>query len=473
MTAMQASQLETFQKTVDDMRALMHCQICLKPFYEPFTLACGHTYCYSCLTSWCTGTHNRGKVKNCPDCRAAITTQPSPNFVVRDMVQKFLSRAELLPDDETVQEHDKAREQEAKVVAADRSGRGLFKGLFRLTTFGFAPHNRRAILDEEDGVDRCPVCTWELEEEGCLHCGFTMSDDETGYSIDIGSVDLDTSDDEDPDLSDVDAFGDQTDIHLHLHPQPPRHRPLSLFDRHHAEGAGYPAGSVSPRYYSTDDNEEDEDDDGEMDSFIERDEDLPNEVDDDDASVGTVHGHRPPSPTFQIITPAPAQFYGLETEDEGSGDEGSMATGEEVAEVTANDDTSTSDESDDSSSTSSESSVQEISPPQPRGRATLKRRIVLSEDEESSEAESEVTGFSDQEADNNAIRPPQIRSVRQRRLRQRARTSSNSPHTPPERSRMAVPQRIHADRTIGSPRGRTQATVHTGRRGGRVSTRVH
>ena len=480
MAATQASQLETLQKTVDDMRALVHCQICLKPFYEPYTLACGHTYCYSCLTSWCTGTHNRGKIRNCPDCRAPIAVQPSPNYVVRDMVQKFLSRAELLPEDETVQEHDKAREQEAKVVAADRSGRGLFKGLFRPTGFRFAHHHRPAILDHEDGVDRCPQCTWELEEGICLHCGWSVSDDDTGDSIDMGSVDLDNSDDENPDFSDVDEFdefGDQVNVPLYA--QPPPHRPLSLYDRHRTEGPAYPAGSVSPRYSSDDDDEEDEEDDGEMDSFIENDEDLPNEVDDDDASVETVQGNRVVSglPT-QSAPPAPGQFqfYGLDTEDEDSADESLIVTGNDMAETTTNDEGSSGDESDGSSSASSEPSVQEIPPPQPHGRPTRKRRILVdSEDEESSEIESEANGFSslDEESDDTAIRPPQARGARQRRLRQRARTSSNSPHTPPERLRVAEPQRVRADRTLGSLRGSGHNVMHTARRGGRVSTRVH
>ena len=392
------------------------------------------------------------------------------------MVQKFLSRAELLPEDETVQEHDKAREQEAKVVAADRSGRGLFEGLFRPTGFGFAHHHRPAILDQEDGVDRCPQCTWELEDGGCLHCGWTVSDDETGDSIDMGSVDLDSSDEEDPDFSDVDAFGEQIDVHVHPPSRP--HRPLSLFDRHRAESTAYPAGSVSPRYYSDDDDEEDEEEDGEMDSFIENDEDLPNEVDDDGASVETVQGNRPVSGLpFQAAPPIPGQFqfYGLDTEDEDSGEEDSIATGDDMAEATTNDESSAGDESDGSSSASSEPSVQEIPPPQPRGRANLKRRIILSEDEDSSEIESEANGFSslDEESDDTAIRPPQARSARQRRLRQRARTSSNSPHTLPERSRVAVPQRIRADRIVGSLRGSAQNVMHTARRGGRVSTRVH
>ena len=38
---------ETLQGHVDDIRSLLQCGICIRPLYEPFTLACGHTFCYS------------------------------------------------------------------------------------------------------------------------------------------------------------------------------------------------------------------------------------------------------------------------------------------------------------------------------------------------------------------------------------------------------------------------------------------
>src|SRR6201999_2354595 len=105
--------LSIFQKYMEDMRNLSLCKICIKPFYEPFILPCGHTYCYSCLASWFGGGHGRKNRKSCPDCRAKVRAQPSPNYLLRDLVHMFIGRAELLPEDETVQEHQKAKEEEA------------------------------------------------------------------------------------------------------------------------------------------------------------------------------------------------------------------------------------------------------------------------------------------------------------------------------------------------------------------------
>ena len=96
----------------------------------------------------------------------------------------FISRIELLPEDETTNEHHEAKRAEALSIDTDKGpgGEGLFKGAFArqnpalLHTPIFAPI--RAIRDHEDGVDRCPMCAWELEEGACMHCGYNDSDED-------------------------------------------------------------------------------------------------------------------------------------------------------------------------------------------------------------------------------------------------------------------------------------------------------
>lgn len=38
--------LQTLQGHIEDLRSLLQCGICVRPLYEPYTLACGHTFCY-------------------------------------------------------------------------------------------------------------------------------------------------------------------------------------------------------------------------------------------------------------------------------------------------------------------------------------------------------------------------------------------------------------------------------------------
>lgn len=67
------------QSSVDDLRNLVACRICIRPMYEPYTIQCGHTFCYSCLRQWFDRDH--GKM-TCPDCRAHVKHQPAPAYLV-------------------------------------------------------------------------------------------------------------------------------------------------------------------------------------------------------------------------------------------------------------------------------------------------------------------------------------------------------------------------------------------------------
>ncbi len=96
---------------------------------------------------------------------------------MRDITQIFISRAELLPEGETLEDYKKWQQEEADIVEKDRrnngSGGGLFGGRFRHSLH----HGASAIIDVEDGVDRCPLCAWELTDEGyCSSCGFEIDD---------------------------------------------------------------------------------------------------------------------------------------------------------------------------------------------------------------------------------------------------------------------------------------------------------
>lgn len=166
--------MQSFQKHIEDMRNLTLCKICLKPFFEPYIISCGHTYCYGCLRSWFGNNTDRTKTKSCPDCRIVVEVQPAPNYILRDLTHMFIDRAELLPEDESVQEHNKDKEEAASQLTRDRDGPGLFQGIFnhRLPTHLL----RGPIHDIEDGVDRCPVCNWELEHGVCAGCGLNMND---------------------------------------------------------------------------------------------------------------------------------------------------------------------------------------------------------------------------------------------------------------------------------------------------------
>ncbi|KAL8953646.1 MAG: hypothetical protein Q9222_000483 [Ikaeria aurantiellina] len=91
---------------------------------------------------------------------------------VREITHVFVNTAVLLPLGETTEDHKRVQKEEAEIVDKDKAnqthhGGGLFDGRFRHLARSLAP-----IRDAHDGVDRCPMCTWELEAGLCNSCGY-------------------------------------------------------------------------------------------------------------------------------------------------------------------------------------------------------------------------------------------------------------------------------------------------------------
>ena len=191
-----------FKNDLNDIKNLVTCSICDQLLYEPWTLACGHTYCYSCLCNWFVP--NKRK-KTCPECRTAVKQMPAPSFVVKQMVTILMSRSEILPSDETIEQHQERAREETESVEKDRKDTlGLFKGTF-------TPERKSILYDEADGVTRCPQCMMEYEGGTMCHgCGQEIDPEDEHYFSDEG-------DDDSLDLSDFDNDSDlEGDLQLEL-----------------------------------------------------------------------------------------------------------------------------------------------------------------------------------------------------------------------------------------------------------------
>jgi hypothetical protein len=113
------------------------------------------------------------------------------------MVQMFTGRAELLDKGETTKEHIKNQKEEADRLELDKGNGhptqgGLFGGLFKPKEVTLRP-----VIDDDDGVMRCPHCAWELEEGHCEGCG---------YQYRPGTEGTDDSESEDYSETDPDSF---------------------------------------------------------------------------------------------------------------------------------------------------------------------------------------------------------------------------------------------------------------------------
>lgn len=208
----------------------------------------------------------------------------------------FTSRPELLDSGETTAEHTKHQLEEAQRLEADKADTnprtgGLFKGAFKPK-----PVIHKPVHDLEDDVLRCPECSWELEEGACLHCGYSLDEEDEDFDsmtapesrdgmseVDENSEMTDYDDDASDGASEVfaAAFGGPREWHalgmmdnprflnlIYGDPRPPT-RPL---DNPHPHSVDYE--EIDEDEDVDEDEEEDEDldsEDADMDSFIDDD----------------------------------------------------------------------------------------------------------------------------------------------------------------------------------------------------------
>ncbi|KAK6340787.1 E3 ubiquitin ligase [Orbilia brochopaga] len=212
-------QIKDLLSDLAKLQKCVTCVVCQDLLFEPYSLACGHVFCYSCLKDWF-----RQK-KTCPQCRAPVKLQPAPAYLIRGMIDTFVFRAELQSPHE---EGQALRQQQAEALKLIETDKGSSKGLFGGS---FAKKYANVVFDPEDGVARCPECNWEIEGRQCTNCGLrfhaselpggdsdasdgsAFSEDESEPEDDDDDDSLSVSDQSDPDRDDVSTDVYREDSH--------------------------------------------------------------------------------------------------------------------------------------------------------------------------------------------------------------------------------------------------------------------
>ncbi|KAL8874682.1 MAG: hypothetical protein Q9174_000022 [Haloplaca sp. 1 TL-2023] len=213
---------------------------------------------------------------------------------VRDITQTFIGTAALLPPGETTEDHERFRKEEAESVEKDKASlSGLFNGRFKPSsrTAGY----RAPIRDGPDGVDRCPMCTWELEEGMCNSCGYTAIDaafDNEDESLDSATYSMDSAELEEM-LGDEDL--DFDDAHPEIDRPPPRmiedmrrRAGLPAALRHHRRAYYHPSPDPSANTEASDDDDssDESESEGSLREFVADDTGLEGNIDEvDDSSL--------------------------------------------------------------------------------------------------------------------------------------------------------------------------------------------
>ncbi|KAI5783550.1 hypothetical protein EDC01DRAFT_632111 [Geopyxis carbonaria] len=189
---------------LEKLRRSCTCVICQELLFEPFFFQCGHVYCYGCIVQWI-GQATSKKKRWCPQCRELIKSKPGPAYLVcltlcqvpsdylltvgskvRDMVEIFVQRAELVSPKGSGSELRKQQKEMTLALKKDTSPKGL--GLFR----GLFDDNKNTLLairDESDEVLRCPACTWEVHGGVCQNrnCNARVRDARNAFTDDSES----------------------------------------------------------------------------------------------------------------------------------------------------------------------------------------------------------------------------------------------------------------------------------------------
>ncbi|KAG0085291.1 E3 ubiquitin ligase [Podila epicladia] len=172
----------------------LQCVVCVDYFVFPYTVECGHTFCYTCLHSWLE-VH-----KSCPTCRTKLLRRPTLSFIVRDQVQSAVSR---LPEPDKSAMLKKI-EAESKSIKQIQANGDLWEGIFRPVNLEGIGNT---IVDAEDGVRRCGSCGWEVRGGVCTHCSNMFSDVE----VSDDSQDHSQEDSEPDDYDSHDSFINDSD----------------------------------------------------------------------------------------------------------------------------------------------------------------------------------------------------------------------------------------------------------------------
>ncbi|KAK6201133.1 associated with histones/Spt16/Pob3 [Scheffersomyces amazonensis] len=180
------------------------CSICSDTMNIPYTLECGHTFCYECLKNWF-----KNKL-NCPSCRFDIMHKPVLNISLKEIIKNIqdlkLDVLVSIDNPKVIEERARIlhhREDQLKNYELDKESQSLFDSLFTNSSV--------TLIDNSDGVPRCGNCHWEAHGPICNHCGFRIRGNRNNRELYYDSMegedfDFDGDDDGDRDLEDDDSI---------------------------------------------------------------------------------------------------------------------------------------------------------------------------------------------------------------------------------------------------------------------------
>lgn len=117
----------------------LQCSVCLECFTGPFTVECGHSFCYACISDWVAIN------KSCPSCRTKLLRRPTFSYSLSAQVDQSIER---LPEPERTKMKQRVKEEMDRIKRSEDKGDLWGKFFKPLSLEGLG----NIIVDKEDGV---------------------------------------------------------------------------------------------------------------------------------------------------------------------------------------------------------------------------------------------------------------------------------------------------------------------------------
>ncbi|KAI8586607.1 hypothetical protein BDZ88DRAFT_454797 [Geranomyces variabilis] len=152
------------------VREHLACTVCTELFTVPYTLLCGHSFCYECIHQWLTHLKSNRRALKCPVCRTDCQERPLPNHLGSRLVNDILDGAD---DAESTKLVERVAEITTRLASMPVQP---FADLFPRA-------GDRLMVDVEDGVARCSRCQWEVVGGRCTNnnCGHVFAEGSDYY----------------------------------------------------------------------------------------------------------------------------------------------------------------------------------------------------------------------------------------------------------------------------------------------------
>ncbi|KAI9292526.1 hypothetical protein K502DRAFT_367537 [Neoconidiobolus thromboides FSU 785] len=158
--------LKASEEKNNKIKSGLNCIVCLNYYELPHNLECGHVFCFHCIKDWFLSQIRNDVNLFCPLCRCNIQKVPNFCFILYEQINHQL---ENNPNNNSLQLLKKVKT--SYQMYQDKK-QDIWLDIFPKCGI------RSTIKDDDDDVERCTNCHWEVVKGVCTNCNnvYTLDD---------------------------------------------------------------------------------------------------------------------------------------------------------------------------------------------------------------------------------------------------------------------------------------------------------